>query len=120
MGTTVSAARATQADLDRLAEYYAFRDPAAVTGFVRDHPEVIGPLLEAVEVVPRYFGPDVPLVLEVVRDPEAHDHTQLFALIQTRLDGEAALASLDRFDDEWWLDALQRANRNLIFSLEYA
>jgi hypothetical protein len=109
-----------QAEIDRLAESYAFRDPAAVTDFVREHPEVVAPLLDAVAVVPRYFGPGRRLVLEVERDREARDHTLLFALIQTDLDVDSSLEALRRFDEEWWLDALQRANLKLMFSIEYA
>ena len=120
MEATAPATRVAQADIDRLAEFYAFRDPEAVTGFVRRHPEVIAPLLEAVAVVPRYFGPGRPFVLEVERDREAHDHTLLFALIQTDLDVDASLEALRQFDEEWWLDALQRADRKLMFSVEYA
>jgi hypothetical protein len=119
MEATVPAANATQADIDRLAKHYSFRDPEAVAAFVREHPEVVAPLLEAVAVVPRYFGPGKELVLEVERDREARDHRQLFALIQTDQDVDAALASLERFEWEWWLDALPRAEPHLIYHIEF-
>jgi hypothetical protein len=118
MEATIPAA-ATQADIDRLADHYTFRDAEAVVGFVRDHPAVVSPLLEAVEVVPRYFGPGKELVLEVERDRDTRDHRQLFALVQTDQDVDAALASLDRFEWEWWLDALPRAAPHLIYHIEF-
>jgi hypothetical protein len=119
MGTPMPATSATKSDIDRLAVHYTFRDPEAVAAFVRDHPEVVPPLLEAAEVVPRYFGPGTSLVLEVERDRDARDHRELFALIQTSLDADAAMACQRRFEDEWWLDVLPTANRKLTFGLEY-
>lgn len=53
MATTIPGPVVTEADLGRLAEHDAFRDPESVLTFVREHPEVVGPLLEAVEVMPR-------------------------------------------------------------------
>ena len=106
------------ADVERLAEYYQIRGRDEVAGFVGDHPEVLAPLLEAREVVPRYFGEGTPLVLEVERDREADDHRLLFALIRTDFDVASSLDRLRRFEDEWWLAALPRAGGKLIFGLD--
>jgi hypothetical protein len=120
MATTASVTAVDDTVFDRLAAAYVLLDPALVTDFIRDHPEVVAPLLSAIEVVPCYFGPEATLKLDVERDREAHDHTQLFALIQTGLEVDAAQAALDRFDTEWWLDTLIQAAPSLIFSLEFA
>lgn len=117
---TVSATTTTQTDLNRLAEHYEFREPDAVIAFVRAHPKVVAPLLEAVDVVPRFFGAGTPLVLEVERDREVDDRFDLFALIRTDKGVDAALASLYRFQHEWWFDALPRVATELTFGLEYA
>lgn len=119
MATTVSATTTSQIELDRLVEHYEFRGSDAVIDFVRAHPEVVGPLLEAVDVVPRYFGVGTPLVLEVERDREIDDRSDLFALIRTDKGVDAALASLYRFQDDWWLGALPRVAAKLTFGLEY-
>lgn len=110
---------ATPTDLEWLAAAYNFRDADRVRAFLHKHPEVIPPLLEAPAVVKRHFGASTQLVLELLHDPEADAHKQLFALTQTNLEPEAALAALDRFDQEWWLDALPRVNCHLTFSPEY-
>ena len=104
--------------VNRLADLYSFRGHIEVARFLRQHPSLVSPLLEAPKVASRYFG-RVPLALEVFRDPEAHGHRQLFALIETGLDGDAALEALERFDEEWWLDALPRTDYRLAFTLEY-
>ncbi len=91
-----------------------------IVAFVRAHPEVVAPLLDAVAVVPRYFGSSRPVALEMERNRDAHDHTMLLALIQTDQDIAAALISLDKFGEEWWLDALPRTGAKLVFGLGYA
>lgn len=119
MVTTVQTTTATENGMDLLAERFVFRDAPVIANFVRQYPDVVAPLLEAVAVIPRFFGRDVGLVLEVERDREALDQVQLCALIQTGLDADTALASLDQFDQEWWLDVLPRAAPHLMFALEY-
>ncbi len=70
--------------------------------------------------VARIFGPDVPLVLEVIPNPEAVDALpELFLYIQTRLPVHEARARLEKLDDEWWLDALPGADGRLNIALEY-
>ena len=117
--TVATLPTASPADIDHLARLYEFRGGDDVANFIRDNPEVVAPLLNAVEVVPRYFGADTPLALEVVRDPEARDYRELFAFIQSTEGVDKALARLRRFEDEWWADALHRANLKLMFGLEY-
>ena len=118
MAATVTATT-TQADLDRLAAHYDIRDAAEVAAFLRDNPEVVGPLLEAVEVAPRYFGADAPSLI-VERAREADGRPELVALIRTDLDVDASLAALRRLDEDWGLDALRRSNLKLVFGLESA
>lgn len=82
---------------------YAFRRPAEVEAFLNAYPDRIPVLIEAAEVIPRYFGADAPLVLEVFIDPEDSDPApELFALVRTHLATPDALDRLDRLDDEWW------------------
>jgi hypothetical protein len=110
---------ATSADLDRLARHYAFRGEEEVAGFIQANPEVIAPLLDAIAVVPRYFGADTPLALEVERDRDARDDVRLFALIQTDLEVAPSLERLRRFDEEWWAETSRHTSRRLMFDLEY-
>ena len=71
-----------------------------VVRFLKLHPQVVPLLIEARPVLARHFGPDTPVRLEVVIDPESEAEdgdAQLFAMIQTRLTPEKAMPSLDRF-----------------------
>lgn len=119
MATTMPTTMTPKTDPARLAEHYAFRRPVEVATLVAAHPEVIGSLLEAVAVVPRFFGPNPALVLEPEYLPETIEDRQLYALIQTDLDVDAATVAFDRFCKSWWLDNIPRAAPWLVFGFEY-
>jgi len=106
------------AEVARLGERYDVRGTAEVTAFVRDHPEVVPLLFEAVEVVPRYFGERAGTALEVERDREAEDHRLLFGLIEVDLDVARAVRCWRRFQDDRWLDESPWANRHPAFAVE--
>lgn len=115
------AATATTAlpqSVEELTALYTFRDRETVVGFVTTHPHLVPLLVEARPEIARYFGPETPVVLEVIPDREAEGYSDLFALIQTALPGTEAAARLDQLDEAWWLDALERADCNLTIDIE--
>jgi hypothetical protein len=101
-----------------LRQAFAFRGD--VETMAEGSPHLVPLLIEARQQVGRVFGPDAPLVLEVVENPDASEALpELFMYIQTRLPVQAARARLAQLDDEWWLDALPRAAGRLNIGLEY-
>lgn len=99
-------------------QLYTFRRPEEVSWFLQAHPFLIPLLFEAYAQIANHFG-SYPLVfLEVITDPEAIDDRQLAAFIRTDLDPTEALASLDRFDRSWWLEASHRSRGKLCIHLE--
>ncbi len=106
--------------LHRLEEIYSLRDPATVWHFLRTYPQLIEVLLEAPVHLQKYFGPDPQVTLEVVSDPEVEGMDELFAYILTSLPVDEALARLDRLDEEWFLDQLDRIDGQFNFNLEFA
>jgi len=105
--------------LHQLEEVYSLRDAAAVSGFLHAHPQIVEILLEAEAHLQKHFGPDSQIELAVVSDPEVEGEEQLFAYILTSLPVDEALARLDRFDEEWFLDQLDRTLGRLNFNLEF-
>ncbi len=112
-------ASVAEQDVDQLAGRYVLRDAPAVAAFLRHHPDVVATLLAAEDVVTDYFPESGPMILEVVRDPEAGDEVELYARIPTALDVDAALERLRAFDEGWWLDALPNVANTLTFTIEY-
>lgn len=106
--------------LCRLQDHYSFRHAQAVERFLDRHPQLIDLIIEAHPHVAQHFGPEVHVVLEVVRDPEGETSEQLFAYISTTLPACEALACLDRVDEEWFLNQLDVAGGLFNFNLEAA
>jgi hypothetical protein len=105
-------------ELAVLGQAFAFRGD--VQSMTDGNPHLVPLLLEAREQVDRVFGSSAPIVLEVVENPEAADSSpELFAFIQTPLPVPAAREKLEQLDEEWWLDALPRAEGRLNIALEY-
>ncbi len=103
-----------------LPQVFVFRGQQDLETMADENPQLVGLLLEAHQQIRRLFEPDTRLVLEIVANPEAADALpELFLYIQTGLPVHAAKQKLERLDDEWWLDALPRAEGRLNIALEY-
>ena len=105
--------------LHQIEEMYSLRNVAAVRGFLRAYPQLVEVLLEAHIYLQKYFGPDPQVTLAVVSDPEVEGMDELFAYILTPLPVDEALARLDRLDEEWFLDQLDRVGGQFNFNLEF-
>lgn len=110
-----------QAYFDRaslLESVYDFRDPEAVHLFLEQNPFLFLLLLEARSVISHYF-PDTKVFLEVTMDPEAIDEEQMLAAIAVTSSAEEVFERLDRFDHEWWINAVHRAKGKLCINVEF-
>lgn len=105
--------------LRQIEEIYSLRDPATAWRFLHTHPQLIEVLLEAHVYLQKYFGPDPQVALAVVSDPEVEGMEELFAYILTPLPVDEALARLNRLDEEWFLDQLNRVGGRFNFNLEF-
>ena len=98
----------------------AFALRGDVQSMTDKNPQLVPLLLEARQHVDQIFGSEAPTVLAVVENPEAADSLpELFVYIQTPLPVPAAREKLAQLDEEWWLDALPRAEGRLNIALEY-
>jgi len=105
--------------LHQLEEMYSLRNAVAVRRFLHTYPQLVEVLLEARLYLQKYFGPAPQVTLEVVSDPEVEGVEELFAYILTSLPVDEALARLDRLDEEWFLDQLDRVGGRFNFNLEF-
>jgi hypothetical protein len=102
--------------LDHLRQEYVWRDGDDVEAFLRQHPLLIDALVEARGVIAEYFGSETPVRLEVMVDPEAIGVQELAAVILSSHGPEETLARMARLTDEWWLDASQRFDDELLIT----
>lgn len=106
-------------DLERLEDRYTLRQPAEIERYLRQYPDLVPLLLDSADAVPRYFGPDAPLALELFVDPESDPgERELFALIGSRFAPDESLARSYRFLDEWWSAKSPAGPAVLVFDIE--
>jgi hypothetical protein len=99
-------------------EGYMLSKSSAVGNFLQAHQELTSLLNEAYKELRKYFSSE-DLKLELVADPEIVGDQQLFVYIFTSLSVTDALQKFDEFDEQWWLDRIDRANGLLNFNLRF-
>jgi hypothetical protein len=103
--------------ISELDAWYIINDRDSVLGYLSRHPHLVPLLRDVVGAVQRFFPAGDELHLEAINDAETRTE-QLYVIITTALSREEAEARLDRFDEEWWLDALDRTNADLTIDVE--
>lgn len=106
--------------LASVAQRYRVRDEG-VGRFLRQNLHLIPVLLEIADVLPAYFGPEAPLFLEMVVDPENDEDEdgELVAVVGISLPPGVALERLQAFDEGWWFRQLPRVGSQLLVTYEY-
>ncbi len=107
-------------ELAQLTELYSVRSPMdLLSEFLAENRYLITVLKEARRQITHYFVAETKPFLNLVYVPETDILDKIWVLIPTKLAVTPALAILDRFDEEWWLDACVAAQDNLNIKLEY-
>lgn len=96
--------------------------PEPAERYISRHAFLVPVLREARVAIERVFGDALErLRYEVFSDPETPEPTeQLYLHIGSRLPAPDAFALLTRLDQEWWLDAIDRAKGRLVITVEHA
>jgi hypothetical protein len=109
--------RQVRAAVGALDELFDFAEFESVSAFLAGHDFLLPLLIEAQRKIGEYFGTDSTTRLEVVGDPGDPSDVSLYAFIQTFLPHADAVALLDSFDREWWLNELDRARHKLVIDV---
>jgi hypothetical protein len=100
--------RAKPTTLDTVLEHFELRDESRVIQYLRQYPFLASLILEAKSQIARFFRPETRIAIEVSADP-SDGSSQLFLLVLTRLNANEAYDLFERLDQEWWLEASERA-----------
>jgi|GEM_PF-3902652 hypothetical protein len=118
--STASVTRASREQIDLIERMYILQGREAIRSYLECHPHLISLLLEAWSMIPLYFS-GMPIILRLVEDPEGYQPPQIGVYILVPNDNpDAALARLTAFDQEWWLDAMDRAFGDLFMTITAA
>lgn len=105
----LSNARSGLVDHENIHWYYEVTDAEAVAAILSREPRLLPVLAEARSEINAAFWPGVPVVLEVIADPEEGD-SALFARIFAAIPLDEALQRLDMLWSRWGLDAMSQTN----------
>jgi hypothetical protein len=119
MNVTAAGNRNAIERLEFLEDLYFLEDDGSVRRLLGEHPEAYVPLIHAASLLPRYFGSDARLSLGIEHDLDGNESPRLAATIHTAQSPAEAAANLDRFDDDWWLDAMGNVHHYLSFGLRF-
>jgi hypothetical protein len=107
-----------QIETDQLERLYIFREKAEILPFLETKKFLL-PLLEEAYITIRSYFPTSDLFLEVIIDPEIANERQLVVFIAIRKNAEEASEALDKLDEDWWMDNMDRAQGSLCITLEF-
>jgi hypothetical protein len=107
-----------QIEAHQLEQFYIFREKAEIVQFL-EAKKFLLPLLEDTYTTIRSYFPASDLLLEVVIDPEIANERQLVIFIAIKENAEEASEVLDKFDEDWWMDNMDRAQGSLCITLEF-
>ena len=101
-----------------LRKHFELRDEASVRSYLCKYPFLLALLLETKAQITRIFGEETKPALEVSVDPNDWA-AQLFIVIPTRLNADEISLLFDQLDQEWWMEASERANYRMNFIPEF-
>ena len=100
-----------------IENHYTVKDRDEVFAFLRENSSLGDLLIEEHGHIRQYF-PTSSYHLELYSDPE-FDHDALVVLIETELTVDEAMNKLELFDQNCWLDNIEKAATKLHFNLAY-
>src|SRR5271165_2545113 len=102
-------------DIEALRISYVFADES-VANFLSRHRAFPSVLSEAIAPLKKCFGTDKIFRLEVSADED--ELRTLYVVVRWTASPQEAVAAIDRFDDEWWLEHMSPAVSTLSFTFE--
>ena len=106
--------------LDALQSVYVAESWGDILLYLAEHPGLIELLLKAQSRISELFGSASQVNLKLVPEYDSEIRHTLFADVHTQDDPMVAFKKMNRFDEEWWLDASENFGGLLHFSVEFA
>ena len=114
-----SRAKAVNDEINALRSKYEISNFEEVKNFLSKNRVLISLLEEIPNKIYQYFGNSQKLALEVLYEPDLPDSSELWILVLTELSAKEARSIMNKFDKEWWLENLHKANCKLNVGIEY-
>lgn len=109
----------TRTHAEVLARDYEIRNPEKVGEFIGKNLFLIDLLEEIPAQIRKFFGNEQKLILDFFWNPEDPTWHQVHVLVPTKLSIDEAFATMEKFDEAWWLENFGRADMKLQILREY-
>ncbi|MBA2606916.1 MAG: hypothetical protein H0U96_08630 [Acidobacteria bacterium] len=109
----------TLEQINVLAREYEIRNAPEVALFLRENNFLLDLLEDIPSKLKKFFGSKSKLALELLSEPDFPSSREIFVLVLTEEEAEQARNKMNKFDEKWWLEQLDRARCKLNVSLEY-
>ncbi|MDI6781100.1 MAG: hypothetical protein QME49_03200 [bacterium] len=101
-----------------LYQFYKVQSEDEIISFIRKHPFLLPILVDApVEIYRIFPRDDVKLELELHHDSE-EDYDELFVVIKSPYSPQKARKSMDKLDETWFLEIMDRTKNKLCITEE--
>jgi hypothetical protein len=104
-------------DINLLNDAYIFKQPKEIESYLWNNQFLLDILFEAYEQIIDIFGKNVELHLELHRDYE-EDFEELFIVIKSSFSTAVAREMMDKLDETWFLDILDKTRGKLCITEE--
>jgi hypothetical protein len=102
-----------------LAREYEINNPSEVAKFLLENFFLFDLLKEVPGKIREYFGEKQKTVLKISYEPEYPNAAELWVEILTELSAKDAMQILDRFDEEWWFEKVEKSHGRLNITLKF-
>jgi len=110
--------KATASTIDSLETCFIFRERDAVVSFIEKNRFLLVLLGDIFRNAGKYISISEAF-LYIITDPESGGFAQLVVSILSDMDPLQTNECMEQFEDEWWLDNIERAYGKLIVTLEF-
>lgn len=109
----------TRSHAEILARDYEIKNPEQVAEFIGENLFLLDLLEEIPSKIYQYFGSSQKLSLKISHEPDFPQSPELWIYVLTGLSAKEALPILGKFDEEWWLENMDRSAWKLNINLKF-
>ncbi len=110
---------AKQMTLEATLEQFDLREAHQVKQYLQRYPFLLSLIFEAQAKIACLFSLSTKTALEVNTDP-SDGSARLYLVVPTKLHAQAAYELFERFEQEWWLEASERAQFRMSIVPEFS
>lgn len=114
-----SQTKAIDEKFDSLSQNYEIAKFEEVKNFLLKNRFLILLLKEIPNKIYEYYGNDQKISLEVFYEPDFPQSSKLWVTVLTKLAAEEARSIMDKIDEDWWLENIDRAKCKLNIGIDY-